>query len=245
VLLTRAYPMLTRGHAMKLTKRSIAAVVPDPEHDIYVWDDDVRGFGLRVKPSGVRSFIVQYRNASGISRRITVGKLGVLTPEEARKAAKQLLADVAHGRDPAAKRSEDRKAMTVRQLCRAYLDAAGKGLVLGKRGQPKRASTLYIDRGRIERHILPLLGNRAVRDLTTPDITRFMRDVAAGKTADDIKTGAHGRAIVTGGRGTATRTIGLLGGHPIVCSLRGADPGEPGTRHKAASRSAPGGAAHR
>ena len=123
---------------MKLTKRTIASLVTDPVRDVYVWDDEVCGFGLRVKPSGVRSFIVQYRNASSISRRITVGKLGVLTPEEARKLAKQMLADVTHGRDPAAKRSDDRKAMTVRQLCRAYMDAANKGLVLGKRGQPKK-----------------------------------------------------------------------------------------------------------
>jgi hypothetical protein len=53
---------------MKLTKRTVAAVVPNPVRDIYAWDDEVHGFGLRVKPSGVRSFIVQYRNASGISR---------------------------------------------------------------------------------------------------------------------------------------------------------------------------------
>jgi len=50
------------------------------------------------------------------------------------------------------------------------------------------------------------------RDLTTPDICRFMRSVAAGKTADDIKTCLRGRAIVKGGRGTAARTVGLLGG---------------------------------
>ena len=191
-VLTPRLPLGARP--MKLTKRTAAAVKADPARDIYAWDDEMRGFGLRVKPSGVRSFIVQYRNASGISRRITVGKLGVLTPEEARKSAKRMLADVTHGRDPAAKRSDDRKAMTVRQLCHTYLEAAAKGLVLGKRGQPKRPSTLYTDRGRIERYVLPLLGRKALRDLTTPDIVRFMRNVAAG------------------GRGAATRTVGLLGG---------------------------------
>jgi integrase len=102
--------------------------------------------------------------------------------------------------------------MTVRQLCQAYLEAAQKGLVLGKQAGPKKASTLYVDRGRIERHILPLLGSRPVRALTTPDIVRFMRNVAEGKTATDVKTGFRGRAIVRGGRGTATRTLGLLGG---------------------------------
>jgi integrase len=197
---------------MKLTKRSIDDLRPPQSGDLYVWDDEVAGFGLRVKRSGVRSFMVQYRNASGVSRRITLGKFGVLTADEARKLAKAKLAEAAKGNDPAAKRSEDRKAMTVRQLCRAYLDAAGKSLIIGKGGRPKKSSTLYIDRGRIERHILPVLGSRPVRDLKTPDITRFMRDIASGKTAADIKTGFRGRAIVKGGPGTASRTIGLLGG---------------------------------
>jgi integrase len=197
---------------MKLTKRTIDAITPDPQRDLYIWDDEVPGLLLRVKPSGVRSFAVQYRNASGVSRRITIGKLGVLTADEARKSAKQTLADVARGGDPAETRSEDRKAMTVRQLCRAYLNACEKGLILGKSGRPKKSSTLYVDRGRIERHILPLLGGRRLRDLKAPDIARFMRDVAAGKTASDVKTGFRGRAIVEGGSGTAARTVGLLGG---------------------------------
>jgi integrase len=197
---------------MKLTKREIDTVACDPMRDVYVWDSEIAGFGLRVKPSGVRSFIIQYRNSSGVSRRITLGKLGVLTPDQARKLAKDALAEVTKGGDPAEKRSEDRRAITVRQLCSTYLDAAEKRLILGKKGRPKKPSTLYVDRGRIERHILPLLGRRLVPDLKTPDIVRFMRDIAAGKTADDIKTGFRGRAIIKGGSGTAARTVGLLGG---------------------------------
>src|SRR3984957_15489011 len=133
---------------MKLTKSNIDGLTPNQSTDVYVWDDDVAGFGLRVKPSGVRSFMVQYRNASGVSRRITLGKFGVLTADEARKLAKAKLAEAAKGDDPATKRSEDRNAMTVRQLCRTYLEAADKGLIIGKRGRPKKPSTLYVDRGR-------------------------------------------------------------------------------------------------
>jgi integrase len=197
---------------MKLTKRTLDSIKPKPTHDVFLWDDEVPGFGLRIKSSGVRSFIVQYRNGSGVSRRMTLGKFGVLTPDEARKMAKHTLAEVARGADPAARRAQDRDAMTVRQLCRIYLEAAEKGLILGKGKRPKKGSTLYIDRGRIERHILPLMGSQRVRDLTTPDILRFMRDVTTGKTADDVKTGFRGRAIIEGGVGTASRTVGLLGG---------------------------------
>jgi integrase len=212
---------------MKLTKRNVDTIKPRAHRDIYVWDDEIAGFGLRVKPSGVRSFMVQYRNSSGNSRRHTLGKHGVLTADEARKMAKAALADVAKGNDPSAKRSEDRMAITVRQLCDAYLDAAKKGLILGKRGRPKKASTLYVDAGRIERHIIPLLGPRAVRDLKTPDIVRFMRDIAAGKTAGDIKTGFRGRAIIKGGAGTASRTVGLLGGILSFAVLDGIIPTNP------------------
>jgi integrase len=212
---------------MKLTKRTIDEIAPLSDRDLYVWDDEVAGFGLRIKPTGVRSFMVQYRNRNGVSRRITVGKFGVLTADEARRLAKARLAEAAKGDDPAEKRSEDRKAMTVRQLCRAYLEATGKGLIMGKRGRPKKSSTLYVDRGRIERHILPLLGNRPVRDLKTPDIIRFMRDIASGKTADDVKTGFRGRAIVEGGNGTASRTIGLLGGILSFAVSEGIIPANP------------------
>ena len=56
---------------------------------------------------------------------------------------------------------------------RRYLEAIEKGLVLGKGKRPKKSSTLCTDHGRIERHILPLLGSRRVRDLTPSDVVRF------------------------------------------------------------------------
>src|SRR5205823_7392118 len=85
------------------------------------------------------------------------------------------------------------------------------GRLLTRRRGAKKPSTLMTDRGRIARHIKPLLGRMAVAAVTREDIERFMHGVAEGKTAGRIKTGRFGLARVKGGRGTATRTVGLLG----------------------------------
>jgi integrase len=196
----------------KLTKRTVDAAQPEPARDVLLWDEDMAGFGLRIKPSGAKAFIVQYRNRNGRSRRMTVGRYGVLTPEQARQQARHILAGVLKGEDPAEARAADRSALTVADLCREYLDKAERGLIITRRRKAKKASTLYTDRGRVERHIIPLLGRRTVKDLTTADLRAFMRDVIAGRTKADVKTVKRGRAIVEGGPGTASRTMGLLGG---------------------------------
>jgi len=195
----------------KITKRAVDAIRASGR-EVFLWDDETPGFGLRAKPSGAKSFVVQYRNVQGRSRRLTLGRYGVLTVEEARRRARLSLAAVLGGDDPAENRLLERGALTVADLCREYLAKAERGLILTKRGDTKKPSTLYTDRGRIERHIVPLIGKRTVKDLTAADVRKFVQDVIAGKTAGEVQTPKRKRAIVRGGAGAAARTKGLLGG---------------------------------
>lgn len=193
----------------KLTKRLIDAIEPDEARDVFAWDGELRGFGLRVKPSGTRTYFVQYRNTEGRTRRLVIGQHGVLAPHEARNIARQKLAAVARGEDPSAERHAARAGMTVGEICDWYLDHARAGKILGRKRRPIRASTLDLDASRIATHIKPLIGSRSVRSLTLADIEEMQADIAGGKTArKKNKEGRGGR--VTGGIGVAARTISTL-----------------------------------
>ncbi len=195
----------------KITKRVVDAA-ETRERDHVIWDDELPGFGLRVFASGKRSYVIQYR-VRGRSRRYTIGLHGVWAPETARQEAKVQFGRVARGDDPAEKRQLDHKAITVKELCTRYLADLQAGLILGKGGRPKKASTITTDTGRIERHIIPLIGARRVKDLTKTDINKVLKDIMAGKTRVSVKTKKlRGNAVVRGGAGTATRTVGFLGG---------------------------------
>ena len=195
----------------KLTKRVVDASEAR-DRDYVVWDDELPGFGLRVFTSGKRSYVIQYRSL-GRSRRYTIGLHGVWTAESARQEAKVQLGRVAQGDNPAEERQLDHKAITVKELCTLYLNDLNAGLILGKGGRPKKPGTIASDIGRIHRHIVPLIGTRRVKDLTKADINKVLKDVMAGKTRVSVKTDKlRGKAIVRGGAGTATRTVGLLGG---------------------------------
>ncbi|RZN13419.1 integrase arm-type DNA-binding domain-containing protein [Bradyrhizobium sp. Leo121] len=195
----------------KLSKRVADAAEPR-EKDYVIWDDELPGFGLRVFASGKRSYLIQYRSA-GRSRRYTIGQHGVWTPELARKEAKIQLGRVAQGDNPAEERQLDHNAITVKELCDLYFTDLKAGLILGKGGRAKKASTIVTDTGRINRHIVPLIGTRRVKDLVKADINKVLKDIMAGKTRASVKTKKlRGKAIVRGGAGTATRTVGLLGG---------------------------------
>src|SRR5690554_1794426 len=123
-------------HNGKLTKQSVDALTVPQKGQAFKWDTELRGFGVRVMPSGLKSFILQYRNSEGRSRRIVIGRDGILTVEQARQKAKIQLGAVAEGTDPAADKNERRQAMTVAEVCDWYLSEATAGRILGRRNRP-------------------------------------------------------------------------------------------------------------
>ena len=185
----------------RITRWLAETTRPGPR-DIFLWDTDLPGFGLKITPAGNRIYVLQYR-IDGRLRRYTIGNDGApWTVMSARQEATRLLRKIAERRDPAEEKAAAKRDLSMTDLCDLYLAEGCRN---------KKPSTIATDRGRIERHIKPLLGRRRTRTITRRDIERFMADVADGTTAADIKTGPHGRAIVTGGKGTAVRTVGLLG----------------------------------
>jgi integrase len=190
----------------KISKRVVdGAVSPTILDRAFIWDSEVRGFGLMVTARGTKTYVVQYRTPEGRSRRITIGRHGSpWTPEDARQKAIQMLRGVRQGFDPLDAKAEARAALTVAELADLYLRE-------GPTAKPNKKSRSWeTDRSCIERHIIPLNGSKIARSLTKLDVSRFQADVAAGKTAKDEKTGIRGRAIVRGGKGIAARSLAVL-----------------------------------
>lgn len=186
----------------KISKRTVDAAAPDPARRYYLWDSSLGGFGLLVLPTGIKSYVFRYRTREGRDRRATIGKHGALTPEKAREAAEAMAQTVRAGGDPLAEKTAARTAPTVGDVLDRYLES--------RRFQEKAETTRAIDRGRIERHLRPLLGRSIVDKLRPEDVRGTFAAIAAGKTAATVKTKARGLARVRGGEGTARDAIKLL-----------------------------------
>ena len=152
----------------RITKRLVDSLSATSSGEYFVWDSKLAGLGLRVQPSGVMSYVVKYRAGSGRAaptRRITLGRVGKITPDEAEKLAKRVLGAVAHGADPAAVKSADRRAATLNELA---------GLFLADHVAAKRKpATADHYRHILEKLVLPSIGNRKADQVTTADIVRL------------------------------------------------------------------------
>ncbi|MBE9014421.1 integrase family protein, partial [Pseudanabaenaceae cyanobacterium LEGE 13415] len=160
--------MVKRNSPIRITKRAVDAAAPASSR-YELWDADVKGFGLRIEPSGVKSFIVRYRPGAGgrtaPKRFVSLGRYGALTPERARQKAKQILGAAANGEDPAGAKTAERAAATLTDMARAFLTEH----VLKKR----KAKTLEDYEHVIERYLLPEIGQRKALEITRNDLSRL------------------------------------------------------------------------
>ncbi|MGC9417974.1 MAG: tyrosine-type recombinase/integrase [Rhodovulum sp.] len=147
----------------KLTKRTVEGLIVEAK-DYLVWDRDMRGFGVRVYPSGKKTYLIQYRTGRR-TRRITIGQHGVLTADEARTRARQLLGDVARGADPSAEKQAKMRAPTVAGLCDRFLEE-----YVDQHCKPTTARDYH---SIIRRFIRPRLGPLAIAEVTRADVVAF------------------------------------------------------------------------
>ena len=152
---------------LSITKRRVDGLKA-ADREYFAWDSDLKGFGLRVQPTGEKSYVAKYRAGTGRkarTRRVTLGSVGKLTPDEARKLAKLTLGSVAHGFDPAAVKAGERRAPTLKELADLFLSEH----VEAKR----KPSTAAHYRDILERIVVPELGARQGEKITTADLARL------------------------------------------------------------------------
>jgi integrase len=155
----------------KLTKKLVEGLQPPAAGQAIHWDSDLRGFGVRVLPSGLKTFIVQYRAADTTSRRIALGRHGVIAPEEARRQARLLMADVQRGGDPVQERKEVRHAPALTDLVERYLSEHAE--------VRKKPRSVAEDKRLLDKHILPALGKRKLAEIGRAEVTRLHHSLRA------------------------------------------------------------------
>ena len=147
----------------KLTKRTIDALAADAK-DYFVWDTLIAGFGVRIMPSGAKTYQAQYRKG-GRTRRISLGRHGTITVEQARLLAKEVLGDVAKGENPAEDIAQHRKAPTVAALCERFFQAhVMERCRPSTQGEYRRAIDMFIN---------PALGSFKLVDLERKDVAEL------------------------------------------------------------------------
>lgn len=196
----------------KLTKQFVDRVSL-PQQDKTYWDDEIKGFGLRVQ-GNTKAWVLVYRNRFGNKKRLTLGRSDKLCPQDARNAAKSKLATIFRdNEDPASEKSKYKKSLTVAELCDFYLEEGVSN---------KKPSTIANDKSRIERHVKPLIGNLSLLELRSHHLEKMVIDIKRGKTAFYEK-GKKPRASinVTGGNSIAKRTLEMLSGILSFAKRRG------------------------
>lgn len=162
------------AEGFRLTKRVVDSLPAADQVRIF-YDSEVKGFGLRLTPAGVKTFIVEYRPGGGgrgvAKRRFKLGAYGEITPDQARAMARDVLARVRMGGDPAGDLAAERVATTVAEMLERWLADE-----VQMKKKPKTAAG-YATLAR--KHIIPAIGTRRADALGEADVARLHRKVGA------------------------------------------------------------------
>jgi integrase len=172
---------------LKLTKTTVDGLKPSSK-TAFAWDSELRGFGLKVMPSGAKSYVLQYRlgGRGSPARRYHIGQHGKdgWTPDKARTRAEELKRAVKEGKDPQRLKREDAAAVTLRQFAEDAGDKQAKRPpgYLAYAGERKKPRSVTEDSRNLKRHILPVLGDRKLHSISAHDIEKFHASMSATPT---------------------------------------------------------------
>lgn len=157
---------------MKLS-RSIIEKAAAEDREVVLWDVQLPGFGVRIKPSGSKSYVVQYRTrGAGVTRRKTLGPYGpLLSLHEARDEARKLLAEVIKGYDPVSDIKARRDEATFQHLADEYMYVHAI--------PRKREKSAAMDRSMLDRFVLPVLGRKKISAVSSVEIQRLHNGLKA------------------------------------------------------------------
>lgn len=153
----------------KLTKRVVESIESHETNELLIWDSELKGFGVRIFPTGRRTYFVQYRNQFGGTRRKKIGVHGIITADQAREEAKKLLGDVARGEDPSQDFQKAKLKPTFEELADEYLEMHAKA--------NKRPKSLKEDQKMLENILLKRFGGKKVEEITTYDVQQLHHEL--------------------------------------------------------------------
>jgi integrase len=149
-----------------ISKHLVGSIRSGPR-DVFIWDDELKGFGLRTTPNGSQSYVLQYRmgGREARSRRYTIGRHGSpWTPTTARKEAERLLIMVRQGVDPAQEAHERRRQavdLAFDSYVETFIDLYLK----------KRWKKWSLGAGVLRREAVPVLGRKPLPSIRRSELS--------------------------------------------------------------------------
>lgn len=150
---------------IKITKRTVDAAKPR-SRDYVLWDTDIGGFGIKVLPSGRKSYLLKYRTKTGEARKPAIGAHGDITAAQARTIAENWKAAIAQGGDPKGQRDTTRRSLTFKMLADQYIENFAK----------ERKRSWKEDRRQLDRYCKPWHAKRA-NGITPAEVSGLLATV--------------------------------------------------------------------